>query len=67
VFVLPAAQRRNLLFRSWMNPKSWLEMSFPRYYLGMPVRRVASMDTFVVYQPLPEDKILPQPEDAMPT
>jgi 2-oxoisovalerate dehydrogenase E1 component len=31
--------------------------------LDAPVRRVASMDTFVAYQPLLEDIILPQPED----
>ena len=31
--------------------------------LDAPVRRVASMDTFVAYQPLLEDAILPQPED----
>jgi pyruvate/2-oxoglutarate/acetoin dehydrogenase E1 component len=28
-----------------------------------PVRRVAAMDTFVAYQPLLEDAILPQPEN----
>jgi 2-oxoisovalerate dehydrogenase E1 component len=27
------------------------------------VRRVAAMDTFVAYQPILEDAILPQPED----
>jgi 2-oxoisovalerate dehydrogenase E1 component len=32
-------------------------------YLDAPVRRVASMDVFVAYQPLLEDEILPQPED----
>jgi 2-oxoisovalerate dehydrogenase E1 component len=32
-------------------------------WLDAPVRRVASMDTFVAYQPLLEDAILPQPED----
>jgi len=31
--------------------------------LDAPVRRVASMDSFVAYQPLLEDAILPQPED----
>jgi 2-oxoisovalerate dehydrogenase E1 component len=31
--------------------------------LDAPVRRVASMDTFVAYQPLLEDAILPQPDD----
>ena len=31
--------------------------------LDAPVRRVASMDVFVAYQPLLEDVILPQPED----
>ena len=31
--------------------------------LDAPVRRVASMDTFVAYQPILEDAILPQPED----
>jgi 2-oxoisovalerate dehydrogenase E1 component len=30
--------------------------------LDAPVRRVAGMDTFVAYQPLLEDAILPQPE-----
>jgi len=29
--------------------------------LDAPVRRVAGMDTFVAYQPLLEDEILPQP------
>ncbi|WP_263385369.1 alpha-ketoacid dehydrogenase subunit alpha/beta [Granulicella arctica] len=31
--------------------------------LDAPVRRVAAMDSFVAYQPLLEDAILPQPED----
>jgi len=31
--------------------------------LDAPVRRVAAMDTFVAYQPLIEDEILPQPDD----
>jgi 2-oxoisovalerate dehydrogenase E1 component len=30
--------------------------------LDAPVKRVASMDTFVAYQPILEDAILPQPE-----
>jgi 2-oxoisovalerate dehydrogenase E1 component len=31
--------------------------------LDAPVKRVASMDTFVAYQPILEDAILPQPEN----
>jgi len=33
--------------------------------LDAPVRRVASMDTFVAYQPTLEDAILPQPEKIL--
>jgi 2-oxoisovalerate dehydrogenase E1 component len=33
--------------------------------LDAPVRRVAGMDTFVAYQPILEDAILPQPESIL--
>jgi len=33
-------------------------------HLDAPVKRVASKDTFVAYQPILEDAILPQPEDV---
>jgi 2-oxoisovalerate dehydrogenase E1 component len=34
-------------------------------YLDAPVRRIGSMDTFVAYQPILEDAILPQPETIL--
>ena len=34
--------------------------------LDAPVRRVGAMDTFVAYQPILEDAILPQPEGHLP-
>ncbi len=36
-------------------------------HLDAPVKRIGSMDTFVAYQPLLEDAILPQPETILKT
>jgi 2-oxoisovalerate dehydrogenase E1 component len=33
--------------------------------LDAPVKRIGAMDTFVAYQPLLEDAILPQPEKIL--
>ena len=35
--------------------------------LDAPVKRIGAMDTFVAYQPLLEDVILPQPEKILKT
>ena len=33
------------------------------HHLDAPVKRIAATDTFVAYQPILEDEILPQAED----